>query len=62
MTQIDVSGGAQKDNKDGSSEGSPDGREREFLRTRVKAFNGLEKKFECPQEGCGKRYVKAQSL
>jgi len=55
--------------KDGSGEGSPnegadghssgtDGPSRKRRRSR----KGLDKKFECPQEGCGKSYSRAEHL
>lgn len=59
----------QKDNKDGSGEGSPDGGADGHSsgtdgpsRKRRRSRKGLDKKFECPQEGCGKSYSRAEHL
>lgn len=59
----------QKDNIDGSVEGSPDGGADGHSsgtdgpsRKRRRSRKGLDKKFECPQEGCGKSYSRAEHL
>ncbi len=52
------SGGGENGNGiDGHSSG-PDGPSRKRRRSR----KGLDKKFECPQEGCGKSYSRAEHL
>jgi hypothetical protein len=43
---------------DGHSSGSDGGPSRKRRRSR----KGLDKKFECPQEGCGKSYSRAEHL
>jgi hypothetical protein len=43
---------------DGHSSGSDAGNPRKRRRSR----KGLDKKFECPQEGCGKSYSRAEHL
>jgi len=59
----------QDKDKEGSADGSPgegadghssgtDGPSRKRRRSR----KGLDKKFECPQEGCGKSYSRAEHL
>ena len=46
------------DAADGHSSGSDGGPSRKRRRSR----KGLDKKFECPQEGCGKSYSRAEHL
>lgn len=52
------SDGADEDNGDEGHSSSPDGPSRKRRRSR----KGLDKKFECPQEGCGKSYSRAEHL
>lgn len=58
----DGSGGeaspVEGDGADGHSSGSDGGPSRKRRRSR----KGLDKKFECPQEGCGKSYSRAEHL
>lgn len=51
------SGGDVDDGQSSGPEG-PDGPSRKRRRSR----KGLDKKFECPQEGCGKSYSRAEHL
>ncbi|KAI6712744.1 hypothetical protein JHW43_004711 [Diplocarpon mali] len=59
----------QDKNKDGGGRGSPgeaadghsSGTDRP-LRKRRRSRKGLDKKFECPQDGCGKTYSRAEHL
>jgi hypothetical protein len=50
-------GGSPNEGADGHSSGT-DGPSRKRRRSR----KGLDKKFECPQEGCGKSYSRAEHL
>lgn len=52
------SDGADEGNGDERHSSSPDGPSRKRRRSR----KGLDKKFECPQEGCGKSYSRAEHL
>jgi hypothetical protein len=60
----------QQKNKEGSVEGSPgegadghsSGSDGGPSRKRRRSRKGLDKKFECPQEGCGKSYSRAEHL
>jgi hypothetical protein len=49
---------AEDEGADGHSSGSDGGPSRKRRRSR----KGLDKKFECPQEGCGKSYSRAEHL
>lgn len=53
-----IDGDAEGDIIDGHSSGSDGGPSRKRRRSR----KGLDKKFECPQEGCGKSYSRAEHL
>jgi len=53
-----IEGDAEGENADGHSSGSDGGPSRKRRRSR----KGLDKKFECPQEGCGKSYSRAEHL
>src|SRR5215469_15998225 len=60
---------SRQKNKDGSGEGSPGEAADEHSsgtegpsRKRRRSRKGLDKKFECPQEGCGKSYSRAEHL
>ncbi len=46
-------------NNSGTAEGSPTGG---IPRKRRRSRKGLDKKFECPHEGCGKSYSRAEHL
>jgi len=49
--------GSPEDDEGGNSSGS-EGNPRKRRRSR----KGLDKKFDCPQEGCGKSYSRAEHL
>jgi len=53
-----IEGDAEGENVDGHSSGTDGGPSRKRRRSR----KGLDKKFECPQEGCGKSYSRAEHL
>lgn len=52
------SGGDDNADGDDGHSSEPDGPSRKRRRSR----KGLDKKFECPQEGCGKSYSRAEHL
>ena len=52
------SDGVDDGNGDEGHSSGPDGPSRKRRRSR----KGLDKKFECPQEGCGKSYSRAEHL
>lgn len=52
--------GRRRDREDSGDEG-PDG-ETGGSRKRRRSRKGLDKKFECPHEGCGKSYSRAEHL
>jgi len=54
----DDSDGPDNANDDDGHSSGPDGPSRKRRRSR----KGLDKKFECPQEGCGKSYSRAEHL
>lgn len=53
----DVDAEGEGDGVDGHSTGTD-----EPSRKRRRSRKGLDKKFECPQEGCGKSYSRAEHL
>lgn len=57
MDEIDSDNEGEGDNKNGNSSTS-DGPVKKRRRSR----KGLDKKFECPTEGCGKSYSRAEHL
>jgi hypothetical protein len=50
--------GSPNEGADGHNSSGTDGPSRKRRRSR----KGLDKKFECPQEGCGKSYSRAEHL
>lgn len=58
--RVDEGGSGPEDNVDGyeGHSSGADGPSRKRRRSR----KGLDKKFECPQEGCGKSYSRAEHL
>ncbi|KAI1514828.1 Fungal specific transcription factor domain containing protein [Pyrenophora tritici-repentis] len=54
--------GRRRDRDEGSNSGDGDGDGQGSSRKRRRSRKGLDKKFECPHEGCGKSYSRAEHL
>lgn len=57
MDDIDSDNDGEGDNKNGNSSNSEGP-----VKKRRRSRKGLDKKFECPTEGCGKSYSRAEHL
>jgi hypothetical protein len=58
MDDMDSDNDLEGDNRNGNSSNSEGGPVKKRRRSR----KGLDKKFECPTEGCGKSYSRAEHL
>ncbi|CAE7174919.1 hypothetical protein PTNB85_03473 [Pyrenophora teres f. teres] len=54
--------GRRRDREEGSNSGDGEGDGHGSSRKRRRSRKGLDKKFECPHEGCGKSYSRAEHL
>jgi len=52
----------ERDDVDGETNGEDGGDANGSSRKRRRSRKGLDKKFECPHEGCGKSYSRAEHL
>lgn len=55
---LDLDGDDDRDGDDGAHSSNSEGPARKRRRSR----KGLDKKFECPEKGCGKSYSRAEHL
>lgn len=63
ITSKDSNGyGSAADGEEGQSSGGDGTDGPEGARKRRRSRKGLDKKFECPQNGCGKSYSRAEHL